>query len=920
MLHSFRVTDTFDKLHFRDIKDNCIVTDTHLVAIIEVTWANLFEKKEDQAIAYLKQFSFVLNQTNLPIQLITQSRPKRFDDHIIKIKKAYKDNDYKLKFPKNKEWFDIYYAHDLRNGKITQDEINYKYENSPDYIERSMLDSYIERIDTVVTENSILEKRYFFVISTLNVPKDISEKEEQNYNKINFDDQVVFNKYKNILEERTIKLGNLLQNNAWMWAKRLMDSHLLNVMFDAFNFPMSSQHKINHNYTEYWKLPPVLQWTRYLDNENLPYETKWLNKKVEQAMNMFFKKITIKYGVNDIERKKISNDTLQLVKPYSIDDSNMNYLKINDQYLYTVHIDYFWNEEFEDLALWTILTIQYSYDLSVHMIPLNKEVAMKEFKKRERRIELDFDEKIKWKSSSEAAYLEDVAVERLNKVKTIESALRNLQTNLYSISIDVTFRTENTEELIDIKELVRQRLEWKQIMYTEATWNHYAGFISTSPLLVNLLAWYNRPFPRLVKLLEEISHLYPFCPMSIQNSKGSMLWLAIQWTTEEKDKYIEFFDLFDRSRVQNSNMAIIWNSWSWKTTFAHWFIKNQILLWHRFLILDFLWNYIRWADHIKEKVNVIKIDPTSKDKINPCDLLIPPNSTFEESESYMWLSEDDIKEKLVNDKIAELSAYFRIFLWDNYDPIIRGILDKAAKNVYMRVIKKMDIMKEKLYKKIFLSDIVEEVNNEKDKDKKQRAKDIVSMLEPYSSWSFSWMFNSETNVKLDDRSVVFYLRWNKTSLYEEIATLQTFIIIKQLVFSSSNNILLIDELHKIFRMESREISNFFRSQIAMIRNLKWWVIWMTQLLKQVKWTSAWDEFLEMSVTKMYLAWGQTEWKDDTDIAKFDTSLSDSSKTYLAMNNRPWYCILKIWTQQIQVQITNHADLSLYESYSPPMDW
>lgn len=317
-----------------------------------------------------------------------------------------------------------------------------------------------------------------------------------------------------------------------------------------------------------------------------------------------------------------------------------------------------------------------------------------------------------------------------------------------------------------------------------------------------------------------------------------MLGLAMQGEGEDKNMNIEFLDIFDRSRIINSNLAIIGNSGSGKTTFMHGFVKNQKLLGHRFLILDYLGNYIRWAEDMKDTFQVIRIDPTSNHKINPCDIIIPGEERIRKNESFMGLSDEAIKEKLINDKVAELSAYFRIFLEDYYDPIIRGILDEATKNIYTRRLAPVEIGKQQYIQDIMLSDIVNELSTFKDKEKKQRCKDIADMIRPYATGSFSGMFNSRTNVTLDDRDIVFYFRGNKDAKYEEIATLQAFILVKQIAYSSRGNILLIDELHKIFRMESKEVSNFFRAQIAMIRNLDGGVVGMTQLLKQVMKTPA----------------------------------------------------------------------------------
>ena len=398
-----------------------------------------------------------------------------------------------------------------------------------------------------------------------------------------------------------------------------------------------------------------------------------------------------------------------------------------------------------------------------------------------------------------------------------------------------------------------------------------------------------------------------------------MLGLAMQGEGEDKNMNIEFLDIFDRTRILNSNLAVIGNSGSGKTTFMHGFVKNQKLLGYRFLILDYLGNYTRWAEDMKESFQVIRIDPTSNHKINPCDIVIPGEEKIRKNESFMGLSDEAIKEKLINDKVSELSAYFRIFLEDYYDPIIRGILDEAAKNIYSRRLESIQIGEQQYINDIMLSDIINELSSFKDKDKKQRCKDIADMIRPYATGSFSGMFNSKTNVTIDDRDIVFSFRGNKDDKYEEIATLQAFILIKQIVYSSRGNILLIDELHKIFRMVAREISNFLRSMIAMIRNLDGGVIGMTQLLKQVMNTSAWEEFLEMAVTKLYLAGGQQQWQDDTDIALYDKTLSNSSKRFLSVNNRPGYGILKVGIEQIQLKIENHADLSIYKRYKPPLD-
>gem|GEM_PF-5062830 len=134
-----------------------------------------------------------------------------------------------------------------------------------------------------------------------------------------------------------------------------------------------------------------------------------------------------------------------------------------------------------------------------------------------------------------------------------------------------------------------------------------------------------------------------------------------------------------------------------------------------------------------EKFNIIKIDQNSKTKINPCDILIPENNTLNTADDYCNLTPEEIKEKITNDKLAELSAYFKIFLKEYYNPETQGILDDVSKETYKQVLKDIDIYKIKVIDHILLSDIVDRLFNEKNPDLKEKAKSIANMLKPYAT-------------------------------------------------------------------------------------------------------------------------------------------------------------------------------------------
>ncbi len=912
MLNSYKIKDSIESIEYNDIKEDCIVCNTHLVSIVEVSGANLFEKKESEAISYISALAHIINEAWIPVQLITQSRPKDFSNHIRKIKETLKDNDYNLKFKKDIEWFEMYYDKDLKELNISKEWIKEKFEQAPEYIERSMLNSYLERLNTMVKNNNILEKRYFFVLSTLEQPKWIEESIiEKSYESIyDFSNENIFRDFKEKLDKKTKHIINIIAENSWMATARKGTQELENIMFDYFNFPISKKHKINRFLTEYWKVPPILNNSKiYIEEDNK--KEKLLIKQWEKLINSLGNII----AKEEKQKWVRSNEINQLLKPFTVDDSKMEYLKINNSYSFTIHINRFWDEFFEDLMLWPILTMHHIYDLSIHHIPLNREEFLLAIKKKKQRIEDNFNEKKKWKSSSMVALEKDKATEELEKVGRLENDMRNKTSWYFSTSIDITFRANSKKELEEMKTSIQEKLSTKRIFYSEATGNHLDWFITTAPLLKNKIAWYWKIFERYEQSVEELSHYYPYCPDSIISEKGLWIWISKQWSGDEEIKNITFFDYFDRTRILNSNMIIIWQSGSGKTTTAHQLFRTQELLWNRHLIIDFLWNYIKWAQDTPDKFRVIKISPLSINKINPCDIIFPSDDFLRKSESFKWLSIEEIKWVIIDDKVSELSAYFRMFLEDDYNPKTRWILDKATKKTYEKYLKNIDITKTKFYWDILLTDIIKTLSLEK--ENKQVIKDIIAMLDTFATWSMAWMFNSKTNIKLDNKSIVFYLRESREWKYRELAVLQSFILIKRIAYSSKNNILAIDELHEIFRIKSEEVQNFFRSQIATIRNLDWWILWMTQFLEQIIDIKWWKEFFNLSTIRLYLAWWLSNSDDDNNIINYEKVLSNSSKNYLLNNNRPWYGILLLWQEQIQLKIDTHPDVSMHQRYKPP---
>lgn len=249
----------------------------------------------------------------------------------------------------------------------------------------------------------------------------------------------------------------------------------------------------------------------------------------EQAINFVFSILSPSVATRSKNTPELrSNQILQVVKPFYLSDESMSYCRLNDQYLFTIHIDWFGSDYLEDLSLWPILTLPYDYDLSLHLIPLNKDLVLDQITKKIYSVEHNTAERQEKKALYEAERIEEKGSEEINGLSLLKANLTDRTTNLWSGSIDITFRAGSHKEMMEIKEVLTRKAGVNKILYSESTGHHIEGFISTLPLLQNHLAGYNRPYKRWEKLSQEVCHFYPYCPSAVQSKKGAILGLSVQ--------------------------------------------------------------------------------------------------------------------------------------------------------------------------------------------------------------------------------------------------------------------------------------------------------------------------------------------------------------------------------------------------------
>lgn len=235
---------------------------------------------------------------------------------------------------------------------------------------------------------------------------------------------------------------------------------------------------------------------------------------------------------------------LQTIKPFSIDDSDSCYCRINDRHLFTLHLVDIRGEVLRDMILWPLLTLGYDYDLSVHLIPLNREASIKELERRKIGAVSSVEARTENKKASDIQREKRAATIEYQEYDEMSRILQDNDTNIWSVSVDITFRSESYEEMLTMKADIERTLTSSQLIMGEVQGNHYDGFVSCTPLLINRVAGSRRPYRRIIKFTEELQHFFPFCPEAYTSGDGVYFGLSRQGQGGREVWAVEKYDIF----------------------------------------------------------------------------------------------------------------------------------------------------------------------------------------------------------------------------------------------------------------------------------------------------------------------------------------------------------------------------------------
>jgi type IV secretory pathway VirB4 component len=214
--------------------------------------------------------------------------------------------------------------------------------------------------------------------------------------------------------------------------------------------------------------------------------------------------------------------------------------------------------------------------------------------------------------------------------------------------------------------------------------------------------------------------------------------------------------ILDRFSLNNANSIVFAQSGSGKSYATKVEILRQLMQGTKVIVIDPEREYKRLSESVDG--TYIKLSAKSREKINPFDLATTKRSKNDLSEHTQDLIE-----------VLSLMA-------EGLSPREKAALDKAILTIYKKA-KKAPPLLEDLYRELHSLGQVK----------------LCDRLEKYISGSLSEVFNSQTNIKLDNRLIIFDIKDMPESLRQIMMLIIANFVQNQVKVSPEKRLLVIDE-------------------------------------------------------------------------------------------------------------------------------
>lgn len=556
---------------------------------------------------------------------------------------------------------------------------------------------------------------------------------------------------------------------------------------------------------------------------------KWHNKKV--------KKIRTRIKANQKEKMTIEfmfgeQDQVDLIS-YSGLGEDANHIQLGNTYIRTLFISGY---PYVANLGWLNMLINFNKDLDIsyHIEQIDPMIALP---KLSRKItELESTKRTMLKTGKVVG---SEITDPLESAMELKDKIQRGQEKLFQISIYMTISSKSLEELNKTTTMLQTVMASRLFSIKTATFQQLEGLQSVLPRGENQLGQKRNLDSSSAALT------FPFISSEYVHQTGILYGI---------NKSSNSLVIVDRFSLNNANSIIFAQSGSGKSYTAKVEILRHLMQKTKVIVIDPEREYRRLSSSVKG--SYIKLSSTSKEKINPFDCSL---KTYNNKNA-------------LTEHIQDLTEIISLMVGTLNDEE-RAIVDKALIQTY----KKFGItIRKRKFDKNQKFPLVKDFHKTL---KKMKQKDLCDRLDRFVTGSLSTVFNSQTNVNLNNRLVVFDIKDLDESLRQiMIMTLANYVQ-SQVKTNPQKRILVIDEGWLL--LQHKESARFLSN---LVRRSRKHYLGVTIISQQA------NDFLNQEYGKAIASQSSLRIlmkQDTTTIQKVaqEFNLSDYEKQYLLTCNR-----------------------------------
>ncbi len=380
-----------------------------------------------------------------------------------------------------------------------------------------------------------------------------------------------------------------------------------------------------------------------------------------------------------------------------------------------------------------IINLSVTMDVGMFFYPVKSSIILKQLKNKvgalEAQITADHDK---------GAPRDPIRETALRDIEKLRDDLTQGVEHFFQFAFYITIYSENKEKLEQLSQDVESIFGSKLIMSRKVLFQAEQGFNSTMPLCNDeLMISFNMNS-------SPIAASFPFISAELTSDDGILYGI---------NRHNNSLILFDRFSLQNANMVVFATSGAGKSYTVKLEILRTMMMGTDVIVIDPEMEYKHLADAVGG--TYINISLSSESKINPFDL---PRPVTQEA------STDDI----IRGAVITAKGLLRI-MFNGLTTEQDSIIDRALIETYA----KKDITADADLSAVqppIMQDLAEVLEG------MEGSAELVLKLKKYTEGTFSGLFNSPTNVDINNQLVVFSVR----DLEDELRPLAIYAIVNNI--------------------------------------------------------------------------------------------------------------------------------------------